>query len=69
MDCVASGRAVQRLFQLFGVHFHGDVQYFSMYPFGEWEFDDASEVMFWGSLSGVSGDQFFDVEVTRPLPL
>ena len=39
-----------------------------MYPFGEWEFEDAGDVMVWGSLSGVSCDQFFDVDVTRPLP-
>ncbi len=56
---------------MFGIHFHGEGQYFSMYPFGEWEFEDAGEVMLWGSLSGVSGDRFFDVDVdvTRPLPL
>jgi hypothetical protein len=69
LDCVVSGGAAQRLFQLFEVHFHGKGQYFSMYPFGEWEFEDAGEVMLWGSLSGVSGDWFFDVDVTRPLPL
>ena len=62
------GGAVQRLFQLFGVHFHGEGHYFNMYPFGEWEFEDAGDVMLWGSLSGVSCDQFFDVDVTRPLP-
>ena len=69
LDCVASGGAAQRLFQLFGVHFHGEGRYFSMYPFGEWEFEDAGEIMLWGSLSGVSGDRFFDVDVARSLPL
>jgi hypothetical protein len=69
LDFVASWGAVQWLFQLFGVHFHGDGQYFRMYPFGKWGFEDAGEVMLWGSLSGVSGDWFFDVDVTRPLPL
>ena len=69
LDCVASGGADQRLFQLFGVHFHGEGRYFSMYPFCEWEFEDAGEVMLWGSLSGVSGDRFFDVDVARSLPL
>jgi hypothetical protein len=33
LDCVASGGAAQRLFQLFRVHLHGEGQYFNMYPF------------------------------------
>ncbi len=69
MDCVASGGAAQRLFQLFGVYFHGEGQYFNMYPFCEWELEDAGEVMLWESLSGVFDDWSFDVDVARPLPI
>ena len=41
LDCVPLGGAAQRLFQLFGVHFHGEGWYFNMYPFGKWEFEGA----------------------------
>jgi hypothetical protein len=45
------------------------IPFANMYLFGEWEFEDAGEVMLCGPLSGVSGDWFFDVDVTRSLPL
>ncbi len=47
---------------MFGVHFHGGGQYVNIYCYGKWDFEDAGEVLLWGSLSGVPGNQFFDVD-------
>ncbi len=58
LDSVALGDAVQCLFQVFGVYFYGGRQYINIYPFGEWDFEDAGEALLRGSLSGVPGDWF-----------
>ncbi len=63
MDSVTSGDAVQQLFRVFGVHFHGGGQYVNIYPYDERNFEDADEVLLWESLSGVPGNWFFDVDV------
>ncbi len=68
LDCVALGGLLRGCSSCFGLTSMG-MGSTSIYPFGEWEFEDVGEVMLWGSLSGVSGDRFFDVDVTRPLPL
>jgi hypothetical protein len=62
LDSVPSGGAVQQLFQVFGVHFHGGGQYIIIYPYSEWDFEDAGEALLCGSLSGVPGDQFFGAD-------
>ncbi len=62
LDSVALGDAVQQLFQVFGVHFHGGGQYVNIYPFCKWDFEDAGVASFWGSLSGVPGDRFFGAD-------
>ncbi len=62
LNSVASGDAVQQFFQVFGVHFHGGGQFFILYPYGEWGFKDFGEVLLWGSLSGLSGDQLFGAD-------
>jgi hypothetical protein len=62
LDSVALGDAVQQLFQVFGVYFHGRGQYVNIYPFGEWDFEDAGKALLWGSLSGVPGDWFFGAD-------
>jgi hypothetical protein len=45
LDSVPSGDAVQQLFQVFGVHFHGGGQYVNIYPYGKWDFEDAGEAL------------------------
>ncbi len=62
LSSVALGDAVQQLFQVFGVYFHGGGQYVNIYPFGEWDFKDAGKALLWGSLSGVPGDWFFGAD-------
>ncbi len=62
LDSVASGDAVQLLFQVFGVYFHEGGQYVNIYLFGEWDFKDAGEALLWGSFSSVPGDWFFGAD-------
>ncbi len=59
LDSDALGDAVQQLFQVFGVHFHGGGQYVNIYPYSEWDFKDAGDSLLWGSLSGVPSNWFF----------
>jgi hypothetical protein len=56
------GDAVQQLFQVFGVHFHGGGQYVDIYPYGKWNFKDTGEALLWGLLSGVPSDRFFGTD-------
>ncbi len=55
LDSVVLGDAVQQLFQVFGVHFHGGGQYVNIYSYGKLDFEDAGEASLWGSLSGMPG--------------
>jgi hypothetical protein len=41
LDSVTSGDAVQQLFRMLGVHFHGGGQYDIIYPYGKWDFEEA----------------------------
>jgi hypothetical protein len=36
LNSIALGDAVQQLFQVFGVHFHGGGQFDNIYPYGKW---------------------------------
>ncbi len=42
--------------------YHGGGQYVNIYTYGEWDFEDAGDVLLWGSLSGVLGDKLFGVD-------
>ncbi len=45
LNSVASGGAVQQLFQVFGVHFHGGGQFANIYPYSKWGFEDSGKAL------------------------
>jgi hypothetical protein len=62
LDNVVLGDAVQQLFRCLGCISMGGRQYVNIYPYGEWDFEDAGEALLWGSLSGVPGNWLFGAD-------